>query len=81
MSSKEVFLSKYPIGTQVEIVQADGFEVFPSIIATDPIPQAIGMRGVIEDFEEWSEEIGTPMIRLDNGKMILGTECWWKEVK
>lgn len=68
---------------RVKVVQAEGEEVRPGLIAQDP-------DAAKPHFEKlgWCEinavhpiGISNPKITLDDGTVLWGMECWWEFVK
>lgn len=66
---------KYKPGTRVLIEVDCRFD--------SPGMSVAGMQGVYEgDFEYPEDELSAPnpRIKLDNGDIIWGIECWWRPV-
>lgn len=66
---------KYP--TRCRIVDAEGKEVFPSVIAKTPDVSKphIGKEGLAEIVDEVIVRI-----TLDDGSVLMGYECWWEPI-
>ena len=69
------------IGDRVIIVAAAGSEFKPGLKRADPYPEHINKKGVITGIADLGGGFTTPVITLDDGNMLYGSECWWMEVK
>jgi len=70
------------IGMRVKIVQAAGKAVLGGVaIGADPHPELIGKYGsIIGEIDIDGCGHITPQIKLDDGTMLTGAECWWEPV-
>ena len=70
---------------RVEVVSAEGVEVFPGVIGADPAVAKpnIGKLGWCEEDAEVPGMPGylNPRITLDDGTVIWGYQCWWKPIE
>lgn len=64
----------YVVGDRVVIVRAEG-SYFKGIPMRDPHPEHIGKKGIIVELDD-----GMPTIRLDDGTILRGYECWWAKL-
>ncbi|MEE9569299.1 MAG: hypothetical protein V3W37_07935 [Candidatus Binatia bacterium] len=68
---------------RVRIVQASGtflsdiYHGSEGVALRDPHPEHIGKEGRIV---AWAEG-ASPLIRLDDGTELWGSECWWEPIK
>ncbi len=64
--------------TRCIIVDVDGDEIFPGIIAKTPkiSKPHIGKHGLAEEDDNLNVKI-----TLDDGTVIMGYECWWQPEK
>ena len=75
-------IRRYIIGTRIIIVQANGHtldELSPGALPVqlkDPTPENIEKRGEIIG-ELYESQI--PVIRLEDGTVLTGGDCWWRE--
>lgn len=69
--AKRVRLRK---GLRVEIVGVAGAG-WHGLVLADPHPALVGQRGTIR-----GRVGGVPLIRLDSGRKVRGSECWWRPV-
>lgn len=69
----------YKVGDRVVIVKAEGHTIGRAKIPLkDPHPEHIGKLGSITTIDS---DDNMPHIRLDDGTVLLGCECWWDYAK
>ena len=69
------------VGMRVRIAQAEG-RTMAGIPLRDPHPEHIAKLGTIiaeEELTGWG--FGIPVIKLDDGTVLRGSECWWEPVE
>lgn len=63
------------VGKRVVIVRAEGIPFSGSITMRDPHPEHVGKLGRVIAEGDLSVQI-----RLDDGTLLYGSQCWWVEV-
>lgn len=63
------------VGKRVVIVRAEGMPFSGSITMRDPHPEHVGKLGRVIAEGDLSVQI-----RLDDGTLLYGSQCWWVEV-
>lgn len=69
------------IGLRIRIVKVAGKDIGHGYTGADPHPEHIGKCGTIVGEENAGGGYTTPRIKLDDGTMLMGTECWWEPIK
>lgn len=70
-----------PVGLRIKIVSAEGKAIGENMIGADPHPEHVGKYGTVVGEMEVGNGHTTPYIRLDDGTMLTGAECWWEPVR
>lgn len=69
------------VGLRIRIVDATkSKEIIGQYRPVNPHPEHIGKLGTIIGSEDCGNGYSTPQIRLDDGTLITGAECWWEPV-
>lgn len=72
------------VGMRVYIPPVDGETIktpVGELAMVQPKPEVIGKFGIIISYDEikiFGKTTKTPVIKLDNGEIIKGYECWWQ---
>ncbi len=80
---EETSEKSYGVGCRIKIVDGAAKQVrmMDQYRAVNPHPEHIGKFGTIIGEENVGNGYSTPRIKLDDGTVLTGAECWWEPVK
>lgn len=83
MGEEEKHEQCYGVGSRIRIVDGTTkrVQVLDGFRAVNPHPEHVGKFGTIIGEENVGNGYSTPKIRLDDGTLLTGAECWWEPVK
>lgn len=70
----------YAVGIRIRIVDVTKHNATRNMQYNNPHPEHIGKLGTIIGEEDCGEGLSTPRIRLDDGTVLTGAECWWEPI-
>lgn len=74
---------RFVIGLRIKIIDVSRqTKTFGSqqMQLVNPHPEHVGKFGTIIGEEDCGSGLSTPRIRLDDGTVLTGAECWWEPV-